>query len=153
MKTSNIILCTTMSLLSVASGRLSGSDPIDVDHRDNVIVENCDGHRLDEVIYFMAPENSCTTPDGLMGVWGCRQEPQEHSVCLPSAGSTVIGKVGDQCGCCNGVCPSLCKCRCDGGVYVREIFLFGFKRTRCAEEGLAEAMVLEQDGVECYTKC
>lgn len=153
MKKSTSLLCVALSLLGVAFGRLNGEDPIDV--RDNIVLENCEGHKMDDINYIIAPDDCCMTSDGLMGVWGCRNQnqPLEHSICLPSFGNSVIGKVGDQCGCCNGVCPSLCQCRCGGGVYVRKPFLFGFKRTQCIEEGLAEAMVLEEDGVECYTNC
>ena len=136
MKISNRFVFVSLFLVSVASGRLMGGDSIDVDLSDNVILEHCEGHKMNDINYIIAPESSCVSSGGLMGVWGCRQEPQEHSICLPSINGSVVGLEGDQCGCCQGICPSLCKCRCAGGVYVREPFWLGLKRTRCVEEGL-----------------
>jgi hypothetical protein len=124
--------------------------------RDTYILPECQGHLVDEnVHYIMAPRGLCMTAEGLMGTWGCRTTgSMQYSVCLPSLGGDVIGKSGDTCGCCGGVCPTLCECTCDGGVLVDEKILFGLvKVKRCYSAGLAEAMVAANEDMSCHTKC
>jgi hypothetical protein len=125
--------------------------------RSPVILPQCQGHPMDNVNYIMAPENSCMTAEGIMGVWACRDSSDtvQHSVCLPSIQGSVVGVPGDTCGCCGGECPTLelCECPCDGGVLVDENIFWSFSLKRCYPEGLAEALVGLDGDVSCHTEC
>jgi len=130
-------------------------------NRDAIILEDCEGHPMDGINYVRAPDGSCMTAEGLMGVWGCRHEESssvEHTVCLPSIGGSVIGRVGDTCGCCGecGEAIALCPCPCDrydGGVLLEEKLLWGITMKRCHPPGIAEALVREDKRFSCYENC
>jgi hypothetical protein len=148
-------LFLTVSVLSMSYSNEAHAVSI-FDQRDSVILSECQGHPIDNMIYIMAPQNICMTAEGLMGVWACRETDSiQHSVCLPSVDGFVIGQPGDTCGCCNGKCPTseLCQCPCNGGVYVEERIFWNFKIKKCYSEGLAEALVAQDGDVSCFSGC
>ncbi|CAB9521879.1 expressed unknown protein [Seminavis robusta] len=148
-----ILASATPALARLSDG--SAVQPPFPDNRGSIMMKDCPGlPHGDDVNYILPPEHQCLTTEGTAGVWGCRPEPMMHSTCLISYQGTVVGKQGDTCGCCGGVCPSLCLCPCEGGgVLVHETIFWGLKRKKCLQPGLAEAMVLQDDSMTCFTGC
>ena len=80
------------------------------------------------------------------GAWTCRPQAIGHiSLCVPTILGVTLGREGDTCGCCGGVCPKKCECSCTNargveGVMTRFNLLFGLLRfDQCLEPTVADA--------------
>lgn len=80
------------------------------------------------------------------GAWTCRPQPIGHvSICVPTILGITLGREGDTCGCCDGICPKKCECGCVNargveGVMARFNLLFGLIQfDQCLEPTVADA--------------
>ena len=84
------------------------------------------------------------------GTYMCREKrnwfffKRNETVCVPTIASGIIGEIGDQCGCCDGVCPPKCTCACNNDenyhVLLYKDELIG-KSTHCVSQGKASRWV------------
>lgn len=82
------------------------------------------------------------------GAWTCRpQVVGRVSLCVPTLLGMTLGREGDSCGCCDGVCPQKCDCECTTatgvqGYMARFNFLFGLVQfDQCLEPTVADAAI------------
>ena len=80
------------------------------------------------------------------GAWTCRPQYVGHvSLCVPTLLGVTLGREGDTCGCCDGICPKKCECGCVNsrgveGVMARFNLLFGLIQfEQCLEPTVADA--------------
>jgi len=80
------------------------------------------------------------------GAWTCRSQfTGEMSICVPTVLGLTVGREGDTCGCCGGVCPQKCSCGCTNargtpGVMAKFNLFFGLVNfEQCLEPTVAEA--------------
>jgi hypothetical protein len=95
------------------------------------------------------------------GAWTCRpQLVGQVSVCIPTLLGVTLGREGDTCGCCDGICPKKCECGCitaSGleGVMTRFNLMFGLIQfEQCLEPTVADAATsFSTLDISCSEEC
>ena len=95
------------------------------------------------------------------GVWVCRNHTRREMMPETTCIRLTRGHESDTCGCCNGVCPTVCECPCqtNGGEegvlveFTRMRFRSNVTKTKCIPVDLSPSITSRSRRAQCVVTC
>jgi hypothetical protein len=149
-------------LLTGSKNEFPQADPSLVEG-NNLPENNNNGSPLGDMTLLSCTKQDTCFNDSVQtpGAYTCRpQYIGDITVCVPTVLGITVGRMGDTCGCCNGICPQKCECGCTSmggsqGVLTHFSVLFGLLRfEQCLETTVAEmATSYTSADISCSKTC